>query len=75
MKIVELTVWYRNKRTENRESLSEKPHGQSIVEIKVQVGQMIKKIENKALYYYVVVAARRADGQKGYRTVIPKTVV
>lgn len=54
---------------------TESPEYQDIEHIKLQVGRMVKTIVDVAEYYYVVVGIEKANGGKGYRTIIPKTVV
>lgn len=42
--------------------------------IKHDIGEVLKKLQGKATYYYVVLEIDQ-DGQPAYRTVIPKTLV
>lgn len=74
MQIVDLILHYTTKR-QVRMQIAEPPESQDIREIKIQVGKMIKRVKKKAAYYYLVVAVAKTDGTRGYRTIIPKTIV
>jgi hypothetical protein len=74
--ITEIQVYYRDKQG-NLQSVKQPPTAQDTDSIKMDVARMVKPIKESktAEYYYVVVQVLKSDGQPGYRTIIPKTLL
>jgi len=75
MKILELNIHYFDKHAKERKELKLKPISDSPVALKLQIAKAITPLVRRIEYYYVVVAVRKADKSKAYRTVVPKTVI
>jgi len=89
--VIELHVWMQNRQMNWKESEVINPHsgkpqpgkrvvlevgeGTSIPEMKVEVARILDKNIKHLLYYYVVAVMQKDDGQIGYRTIVPKTVI
>lgn len=76
MIIVELQVFYRD-RDGDLFQINQAPSGQETAQIKLDVRKIVQTIRESgtAEYYYMVVKVRKSDGEFGYRTMIPKTML
>lgn len=89
VKVIQIHLWIQNKNhtwTEpeviNRHGNEQpgkriviEPSGPSIVQMKLDVARELQRWIKKIQYYYVVVVVEKDDGEIGYRTIVPKTVV
>lgn len=76
MTIIRFDVWYMDRKTEVREVIHVKPKsGASISEMKVAVAEALEPHLKHIKYYYVVMCVRKENGEKGFRTVLGKTLV
>jgi NAD(P)H-flavin reductase len=89
-RIIELHLWVQNKKETWRESevvnrfgveqrgkriVLEIAEGTGIPEMKIAVAKELDKYANKLRYYYVVAVVQRDDGEVGFRTIVPKTIL
>lgn len=74
MNIERLDLWHRNKKGKLDRIKIKIKKGTPITEMKLAVTSVLKTIQNKTEYYYVVAVVTKSDGSKGYRTIVPKTV-
>jgi len=74
-KIVELQVYYHNTDDEQTHVVKQVPTSQDTPAIKLQVAKIVTAIRDRAEYYYMVVKVRKDNGDYGYRTIIPKTLL
>jgi hypothetical protein len=88
--VIALHIWIQNKKETWREpevvnKFGNKQRGKRIVleigentpvaEMKIAVAEELEKYTGKIRYYYVVAVVQRDDGEVGYRTVVPKTIL
>jgi hypothetical protein len=86
-KIKELHIWMQNRRMNWKEPevvnsqghlqkgkriVLEIADGTPVSEMKIAVAEELIKYKKQLLYYYVVAAVERDDGEFGYRTIVPK---
>jgi hypothetical protein len=89
-KVIALHVWMQNKRetwTEpevtnrfgrvqrGRRVILDVDEGTTIPEMKIAVAEELKKHIRDLKYYYVVVQVQRDDGDYGFRTIVPMTII
>lgn len=76
--IVELQVFYGAHKVGTLGNIKQAPTSQETPDIKLQVARMVKEVKSmntEAEYYYMVVVVRKSNGELGYRTMIPKTII
>jgi hypothetical protein len=89
-RVIELHLWIQNKKETWREPevvnrfgveqrgkriVLEIAEGTGIPEMKVAVARELDKYVKKLRYYYVVAVVQRDDGEIGFRTIVPKTIL
>jgi hypothetical protein len=88
--VIQLHIWIQNKRETWKEKevvnrFGNEQRGRRIVldieekesvsEMKIRVAEELDKYAGKLRYYYVVAVVQRDDGEIGYRTIVPKTIL
>ena len=89
-RVIELHLWIQNKKETWKEPevvnrfgkeqrgkriVLEVAEGTGIPEMKVAVAKELDKYVKQLRYYYVVAVVQRDDGEIGYRTIVPKTIL
>jgi len=76
MTIIRFDIWYVDRKTGARSVIKVKPaKGAGVSEMKTQVAEAIAPHMKHISYYYVVACVRKTDGDRGFRTVLGKTLV
>jgi len=89
-RVIELHLWIQNKKETWKEPevvnrFGKEQRGKRIVmdigegtgipEMKVAVAKELEKYTKQLKYYYVVAVVQRDDGDIGFRTIVPKTIL
>lgn len=89
-RVIELHLWIQNKKEtwrdpevvnrfgheqRGRRIVIDIAEGTAISEMKIAVAEELEKYAGKLRYYYVVAVVQRDDGEVGFRTIVPKTIL
>ena len=74
--IITLQMFYRTN-AGNVEKIEVEPTAQDIGHIKLDTARLVRGLVERGdvEYYYLVVKVRKSNGEFGYRTMIPKTLL
>jgi hypothetical protein len=89
-RVIALHIWIQNKKEtwkekevvnrfgnaqRGRRIVVDIEEGTPVSEMKIAVAKELDKYAGKLRYYYVVAQVQRDDGEYGYKTIVPKTIV